>query len=237
MFLQAYLLAVCATQVYSLCGARGRLHRYPHSWTPKSIRYTNLGIRSLTNSRLNATLKTPFLDLRQAKNRVRQLSSGRPNRNYLSASEQSVSNICMHSTEDRRSCIGTYWVLRLQKPTLHMAFDIACSSELMSPSTLNDPPRASRRFETAASVTSSFVCEDSIKDTKVANRLFWKYERLINSRVCKTKRRRGAYFRLCLFVLRLVASHGVHRRNNLGPHFFDSVVSLPPVLGCRVGFV
>ena len=59
-----------------------------------------------------------------------------------------------------------------QKPTLPIADDIAASSASIIADTDRLPPIASRSFETAASVTSSFVCEDSIRETSVANRRF-----------------------------------------------------------------
>jgi hypothetical protein len=35
------------------------------------------------------------------------------------------------------------------------------------------PPKATRNLSTAASVTSSFVCDESMSETSVANRLFY----------------------------------------------------------------
>lgn len=63
-------------------------------------------------------------------------------------------------------------VFRRQKPTFAIAFEIATSSADMMAATDRVPPMAARSFVIAASVTSSFVWEDNIKDTSVANRRF-----------------------------------------------------------------
>lgn len=71
------------------------------------------------------------------------------------------------------ACIGdTDCVFRRQKPTLAMASEMAASSAWRTASTLRLPPTASRSFVTAASVTSSFVCDDNMRDTSVANLRF-----------------------------------------------------------------
>lgn len=64
----------------------------------------------------------------------------------------------------------TYSVLRRQNPTFAMASDIVVSSAFKIPSTVKLPPMAVRNLETAASVTSSLVCEDNMRDIRVANR-------------------------------------------------------------------
>jgi hypothetical protein len=68
---------------------------------------------------------------------------------------------------------ATYPALRLQKPTLQIASAMTFSSVFITFSTLNVPPNAARSLVTAASVTSSFVCEESISETKVAKRRFY----------------------------------------------------------------
>lgn len=71
------------------------------------------------------------------------------------------------------NCMGSerpHSVLRRQNPTLAIASDIVASSASIKASTVRLPPTASRSFETAASVTSSLVCEDNMSEMSVANR-------------------------------------------------------------------
>ena len=75
---------------------------------------------------------------------------------------------------------SAYCVLRRQKPTLHMASETALSLAARTASMDRVPPTASRSFATAASVTSSFVCDDSISETRVEKRWFchgWQSDR------------------------------------------------------------
>jgi hypothetical protein len=67
---------------------------------------------------------------------------------------------------------GTNCVLRRQKPTLLMVPAITCSSAANRASRLSVPPSAARSLSTAASVTSSFVCDESMSEMSVASRLF-----------------------------------------------------------------
>ena len=67
---------------------------------------------------------------------------------------------------------GTNWVFRRQKPTLLMASAMTCSSAASTASRLRVPPSPLRSLSTAASVTSSFVCEESMSEMSVAKRLF-----------------------------------------------------------------
>ena len=64
-------------------------------------------------------------------------------------------------------------VFRRQKPTLLMHSVMTCSSAASNASRLSVPPNAARSLSTAASVTSSLVCEESMSDMSVAKRLFW----------------------------------------------------------------
>jgi hypothetical protein len=64
-------------------------------------------------------------------------------------------------------------VFRLQNPTLAMASEMVFSFASIIASTVKLPPNAVRKFDIAASVTSSFVCDESIRDTNVAN--LWLY--------------------------------------------------------------
>ena len=67
---------------------------------------------------------------------------------------------------------GAYSAFRLQNPTFAMAVHISASEAAMIPATDMLPPRAALSFVTAASVTSSLVCEESMSETRVANRRF-----------------------------------------------------------------
>jgi hypothetical protein len=58
-------------------------------------------------------------------------------------------------------------------PTLLIACSIVDLSAARNASKLRVPPSAARSFFTAASVTWSVVLDDNMRDTKVANRLFW----------------------------------------------------------------
>ncbi len=74
----------------------------------------------------------------------------------------------------RRTSVGevTDCVFRRQKPTLPIQPAMTCSGASRTASRLSVPPHAARRLSTAASVTPSLVCDDSMSDTSVAKRLF-----------------------------------------------------------------
>ena len=78
------------------------------------------------------------------------------------------------SKSSRNFCAACfrYPVLRRQNPTLLIAWEMVESSAPMIPSREMLPPRAARSLVMAASVVSSFVCDESISDTRVANRRF-----------------------------------------------------------------
>ena len=123
----------------------------------------------------------------------------------------------------------TNWVLRLQKPTFPIASEIVLSFASMIASTVRVPPTAFRSFETAASVTSSFVCDDSMSETSVANRLF--YDKV------SMPTRNGEfvkYFGILLLKMSLVTPHRVYRSHSAGTHFFDNVVRFTPLWWARM---
>ena len=66
----------------------------------------------------------------------------------------------------------TNCVLRRQNPTLLMTSAMTCSSAASRPSRLSVPPSAAWSLSTAVSVTSSLVCDESISEMRVENRLF-----------------------------------------------------------------
>lgn len=86
---------------------------------------------------------------------------------YLFAEKKRGRMIVGHSHETQSY---THCVFRLQNPTLAIASEMTASSASNTAWTESDPPSAVRSFPTAASVTSSLVCEESIKDTSVAKR-------------------------------------------------------------------
>lgn len=74
---------------------------------------------------------------------------------------------------DSTTCIDTSTtncVFRRQNPTLQIALEMELSSAFKIASTLRLPPTALRNADIAASVTSSFVCDESISETSVENR-------------------------------------------------------------------
>ena len=91
----------------------------------------------------------------------------------LATAAQSVSSILTvrqinrmeYSTEEITHC-----VFFLQKPTLAIASEMVLSVALIIASTERVPPTASLSFVTAASHTSSFVCDDNMSDTSVIKR-------------------------------------------------------------------
>ena len=69
--------------------------------------------------------------------------------------------------------MGTNSVLQSQKPTLLMVSAATCSlaaSRATRP--LRVPPCAARSSSTAASATTSFICDESMSEMSVVNRLF-----------------------------------------------------------------
>lgn len=66
-----------------------------------------------------------------------------------------------------------YCVLRRQNPTFAMDSAIADSSVSKTACTESVPPTAERSLETAASVTSSLVWDESIREIRVAKRRFY----------------------------------------------------------------
>lgn len=65
---------------------------------------------------------------------------------------------------------GAHWDFRVQNPTLHIASLIVASSAAIIALMQRVPPRATRSLVTAASVTSSFVWDESMRETRVAKR-------------------------------------------------------------------
>ena len=90
--------------------------------------------------------------------------------------EQSSSTVfgTSESKSSRSFCAAflRYPVLRRQNPTLSIAREMVDSSAPIIPSIEILPPRAARSLDMAASVISSFVCDESMSDTRVANRRF-----------------------------------------------------------------
>lgn len=73
----------------------------------------------------------------------------------------------LQATENQHS---PHWVFLLQNPTLPIASDIVASLAANTLSTVNSP-RELRKFDTAQCVTSSFVWEESISETRITNLL------------------------------------------------------------------
>jgi len=111
------------------------------------------------------------------------------------------------------------------------------------------PPSAARSLSTAASVTSSLVCDESISEMSVANRLFCpRQKRKKETMTGDTEHReviagqlkswglelmiRVAHPRIHLLPLGRVATHGVHWRGEPRAYLLDGVVVFPPVRRC-----
>jgi hypothetical protein len=104
-----------------------------------------------------------------------------------------------------------------------MAPAMTLSSVFNIVSTVKVPPTASRSCETAASVIASFVCDDSMSDTKVENlRPYTRYQNARYKNYCRT------HPRVRLLQLRLFAPHRVDRRDDALAHALDCVILLPP---------
>lgn len=87
----------------------------------------------------------------------------------LLSSLLNVSDILGKIGNVRRKDESANWVLRRQNPTFAIDSAMSFSSAFNIASTVRLPPTAPRNFDTAASVTSSFVCDDNMRDTKVEN--------------------------------------------------------------------
>jgi hypothetical protein len=81
-----------------------------------------------------------------------------------------VISIKLYLEKSRESA---HCVFLLQNPTLAIAVDMRSSEASMIPATDMLPPNALRNALTAASVTSSFVCEESMRETSVVYRRFY----------------------------------------------------------------
>lgn len=122
-------------------------------------------------------------------------------------------------------------VFRRQNPTLLMESAMTCSSAARSASRLRVPPSAKRSLATAASVTSSFVCEESMSEMSVAKRLFCHHDtkeirtkgvRKIKGRPSHVSRTRGS-ISFHLAVSQPIVSTGAGNRERIS--LMDSYVS------------
>ena len=73
---------------------------------------------------------------------------------------------------DRGLTHSAYCVFLLQNPTFPIASDMVASSAASTFATVSSP-RELRKFDTAQCVTSSFVWEESIKETSITNLLVY----------------------------------------------------------------
>ena len=103
-----------------------------------------------------------------------------------------------------------YCVLRLQKPTLHMASAMELSLALRTASIDRVPPTAARSFVIAASVTSSFVWDESMREMSVEKRWFCYVDPLVPAdltRLGSTKKRAPTILTLGSLSLSCACSH------------------------------
>src|SRR6266550_2603338 len=118
---------------------------------------------------LPAKPEKPSWDQHQVKSIIHPPSWARRSQSHRVAARRFASDTLKMNVlvdKQRRTAMqDNHPVFLRQKPTLLMADDIAVSSASAIENTDRLPPNASRSFETAASVTSSFVCEDSIRET------------------------------------------------------------------------
>ena len=136
-------------------------------------------MRELTYPKRHVSTKRPSLDPLREASRVRRQSLAHPSQTRLAGAAQPVGYIEVSRfsvghqfRRGREGGVGTNCVLRRQKPTLLIESAMTWSSAASRPSRLRMPPSAARSLSTAASVTSSFVCDDSISEMSVENRLF-----------------------------------------------------------------
>ena len=165
---------VYATPTDWLCDGHEHPHQFPHFYD-LSLEAMNFckSLDVLTDSRLLVVAETPSWALHLVESTVRPRSSGRQNQIHhevVVPSSLYIYHRALKIHTGWADFIFTHSVLRRQNPTFPMASDIVASSAVIMPSIVKLPPIAVRNFETAASVTSSFVWEDSIRDISVAKR-------------------------------------------------------------------
>jgi hypothetical protein len=103
-----------------------------------------------------------------------------------------LDSISHENAEEER--VRTDCVFRRQNPTLLMESAMTCSSAARRASRLTVPPSATRSLSTAASVTSSFVCDESMSEMSVAKRLFYT-PIAMQIRTKKTRKKGGQAYR------------------------------------------
>src|SRR6266478_5556504 len=130
--------------------------------------------RRRTYPKRHANTKKPSLGPRQVANRAHRPSWAHPNQSHpADAAQPALYTLTLLVPKlEKKGGGGTNCVFRRQNPTLLMASAMACSSAARRASRLTVPPSATRSLSTAASVTSSFVCDESMSEMSVAKRLF-----------------------------------------------------------------
>ncbi len=132
-----------------------------------------------------------------------------------------------------------YCVFLRQNPTLFMHSDMVFSSASVMASIVMLPPRATRSFATAASVTSSFVWDESMREINVESLWAFSIYRKFLFQPQQTKKgcavcTFGSISRSCALSQPMVSTE----RNSFLPHFLYEIVrSLPSFLGRGAGYL